>query len=207
MKKVFLALLVMTGVALSSFTTGEIISLAIGSSMPKAEVKMKDVITGKETTLSQSMKENGLLVIFSCNTCPYVIKHEKVIIAEAAHAKTNKIGCIIINSNEAKREGDDSFDAMKAYAKSQGYEMPYTVDAKSELADAFGATRTPEVFLFDKNMKLVYKGAYTDDSDPVNATKWYLKDAMNELKDGKAVTVTSSKSVGCSIKRVVAVKN
>ncbi len=57
------------------------------------------------------------------------------------------------------------------------------------------------VYLFDKNLKLVYHGAYTDDSDPVNATKFFLKDAMNELKDGKVVTITSAKSVGCTIKR------
>ncbi len=187
--------------------SGIISSIAIGTSLPKANVKVKDVISGKEITLNENKKENGLLVVFSCNTCPYVIKHEKVIIEEAKHAKESKIGIVIINSNEAKRDADDSFEAMKAYAKKQGYDFPYAVDAKSELADAFGATRTPEAFLFDKNMKLVYKGAYTDDSDPANATKFFLKDAINEVKDGKPVTVTSAKSVGCTIKRVVAQKN
>ncbi len=202
MKKLFFPSLLIAGITMYAFTTGELASIAVGTALPKVDVKMKDVMSGKETTLSENKKENGLLVVFSCNTCPFVIKHEKVILEEAKHAKENKIGVVLINSNEAKRDGDDSFNAMKTYAAKQGYDFPYTVDAKSELADAFGATRTPEAFLFDKNGKLVYKGAYTDDSDPANATKFFLKDAINEMKDGKAVTVTSAKSVGCTIKRM-----
>jgi thioredoxin-related protein len=207
MKNLFASTLFVAALVLSAFTTGDITSIAIGTSLPKAGDKMKDAVSGKEITLTQSKKENGLLVVFSCNTCPYVIKHEKVIMEEAKHAKEGKIGVVVINSNEGKRADDDSFEAMKTYAKVQGYDFPYTVDAKSAFADAFGATRTPEVFLFDKNMKLVYKGAYTDDSDPVNATAFHLKNAINEVVAGKAVTVTSAKSVGCTIKRVVTPKN
>ncbi len=201
MKKGIFTLSCLSILFLFAFKLTEITPIAIGSAMPKADVKMKEVMSGKEITLAQAKKENGLLVIFSCNTCPYVIKHQNIMIEEGKHAETSKIGCIVVNSNEGKRDGDDSYDAMKKYAKEQGYTMPYTVDKNSELADAFGATRTPEVYLFDKNLKLVYHGAYTDDSDPVNATKFFLKDAMNELKDGKVITVTSAKSVGCTIKR------
>ena len=164
---------------------------------------MKDVISAKEITLKDSKKANGLLVVFSCNTCPFVIKHEAAIKDMIKQTADAKIGYVIINSNEAKRDGDDSFDAMKKYAASQGYDFPYTADVNSVLADAFGATRPPEAFLFDKNLKLVYKGAFTDDSDPANATKFFLKDAVNALKDGKEVPVSSAKSVGCSIKRKV----
>ena len=96
---------------------------------------------------------------------------------------------------------------MRVYASKQGYDFPYAVDKNSELADAFGATRTPEVFLFDKNLKLVYKGAYTDDTDPAMAKVFYLKDAINAVKDEKAVAVSSTKSVGRTIKRVVAKKD
>jgi len=184
-----------------AFTLGEIHSIEIGTALPKPGIKMKNVLNGKETTLLENKKENGLLVVFSCNTCPFVIKHQHIMIEEAKHAAESKIGIVVINSNEGKREGDDSFNAMKEYAKSQGFNFPYTIDVNSELADAFGATRTPEAFLFDKNLKLVYKGAYTDNSDPANATKFFLKDAINELKEGKAITVSSAKSVGCTIKR------
>ena len=93
---------------------------------------------------------------------------------------------------------------MRVYASKQGYDFPYTVDKNSELADAFGATRTPEVFLFDKNFKLVYKGAYVDDTELANAKIFYLKDAITSVKDGIAVAVSSTKSVGCTIKRVAA---
>lgn len=213
MNKLFFPALLIAGIITTSFTPKQctdksnITSIDIGASLPKADVKMKDVMSGKEITLAENKKENGLLVVFSCNTCPFVIKHEKVILEEAKHAKENKIGFVIINSNEALREKDDSFDAMKKYAEKQGYDFPYTADKNSELADAFGATRTPEAFLFDKNLKLVYKGAYTDDSNPANATKFFLKDAINEVRDGKTVTVSSAKSVGCTIKRVSVAKN
>lgn len=202
MKKLFFLLPLIAG-AVTAFSPADITSIAVGTALPKGNVKMKDVLSGKEISLSESKKENGLLVVFSCNTCPIVIKHEKAILAEAKHAKESKIGVVLINSNEALRDGADSFDAMKKYGEKQGYDFPYTTDKNSELADAFGATRTPEAFLFDKNLKLVYKGAYTDDADPANAAKFFLKDAINEVKDGKAVTVSSAKSVGCSIKRIV----
>ena len=203
MKKSFiLSSALIAGIIISAFTTGELTSIDIGTALPKGDVKLKD-ISGKEITLNDSKKENGLLVVFSCNTCPFVIKHEAAIKDMSKQTKDSKIGYVIINSNEAQREGADSFDAMKKYAAGQGYDFPYTVDANSELANAFRATRTPEAFLFDKNLKLVYKGAYTDDSDPANATKFFLKDAVNALRDGKAITVSSAKSVGCTIKRKV----
>jgi cytochrome oxidase Cu insertion factor (SCO1/SenC/PrrC family) len=209
MKKIFLLCsAIIAGIIISAFTShqqcsgtgGNITSIEIGTTLPKGDVKLKD-ISGKEITLKDCKKENGLLVVFSCNTCPFVIKHQAAIKDMGKQTKDCKVGYVIINSNEAKRDGDDSFDAMKKYAESQGYDFPYTVDVNSALADAFGATRTPEAFLFDKNLKLVYKGAYTDDSDPANATKFFLKDAVNALRDGKPVPVSSAKSVGCGIKR------
>lgn len=206
MKKILSPILLLATVLLSAFT-GEIASLQVGAALPKGDVKMLNVINGKEITLNEYKKENGLLVVFSCNTCPFVIKQEKQILETAKLAKESNMGVVIINSNEAKRNGDDSLHAMKVYARKQGYDFPYTIDKNSELADAFGATRTPEVFLFDKDLKLVYKGAYTDDTDPAMAKVFYLKDAINEVKAGKPVTVSSTKSVGCTIKRVVAKKD
>ncbi len=201
MKKItLLSSALIATIIISAFTTGEMTSINIGTTLPKGDVKLKD-ISGKEITLTNSKKENGLLVVFSCNTCPFVIKHEAAIKDMAKQTKDCKVGYVLINSNEAQRDGADSFDAMKKYATGQGYDFPYTADNNSELANAFGANRTPEAFLFDKNLKLVYKGAYTDDSDPANATKFFLKDAVNALRDGKEVPVSSAKSVGCTIKR------
>ena len=199
--KILISSAVIIGLAVTVFTTDTPSSLPIGAPLPKGEIKMQDV-SGKEVALNDSKMTNGLLVVFSCNTCPFVVKHESAILETGKYAKENKIGYVIINSNEAQREGVDSFDAMKKYAEKQGYSFAYTVDASSALADAFGATRTPEAFLFDKNLKLVYKGAFTDDSDPKAAKTFYLKDAISSLRDGKEITMNSTKSVGCTIKRI-----
>ena len=176
-------------------------TLPIGSSMPKAEVKLKD-ISGKDITLTQAKKDKGVLVMFSCNTCPYVIKNQQRTLDIAAFAEKNNVGIIILNSNEGQRNDEDSYEAMKSYAKEQQYKWYYAVDKNNELADAFGATRTPECFLFDSNLKLVYHGAIDDNpSDPENIKRHHLQQAITEMIAGKEVSYKESKSVGCGIKR------
>jgi hypothetical protein len=92
---------------------------------------------------------------------------------------------------------------MQAYAKQQSYSWFYAEDKNNELADAFGASRTPECFLFNKNGKLVYHGAIDDNpGDEAGVNRHHLKEAMNEVLSGKQVSVQQSKSVGCSIKRI-----
>ena len=140
--------------------------------------------------------------MFSCNTCPYVVKNQERTLAISKFATDNKVGVIILNSNEALRGDDDSYSAMQAYAKEQGYKWNYVVDRNHEVADAFGANRTPECFLFDKNLKLVYHGAIDDSPSDVSAIKRvHLQEAIKEMVAGKEVTVKESRSVGCSIKR------
>ena len=175
--------------------------LAIGSSLPGSEIKMKDV-SGKEVSFKDAMKKNGLLVMFSCNTCPFVIKHQDKTKEIAGYALQNEIGVIILNSNEAKRNEDDSFEDMKAYAKNQDYKWYYTLDTDSKMADALGATMTPESFLFNKEGKLVYHGAINDrPRDPNNGQNYYLKIAIDETVSGKSVTTTKYPQLGCTIKR------
>ena len=175
--------------------------LPIGSALPNGDIKMKDILN-REVSLLDAKKKNGLLVMFSCNTCPYVIKNQERTKAIAKYALQNKIGVILLNSNEAQRNDDDSFEAMKTYAKNQGYKWYYAVDKNAVLADAFGANRTPENFLFNKNMKLVYHGAIDDNpTDANNVTRQHLKEAIMEISNGKEVSVKESRSVGCSIKR------
>lgn len=200
MKKILLSTFALAAFAMLSFTlSGE---LPIGSDMPKADVKMKD-ISGKEVSLKDAKKENGLLVMFSCNTCPWVVKNQSRTNEIAQYALDNNIGVILLNSNEAQRDDDDSFEAMKKYAKNQGYNWYYTVDANSVLADAFGANRTPETFLFNKQGKLVYHGAIDDNPNSGDDVKRkHLKEAINEMIGGKEVTVKTSRSMGCNIKRV-----
>jgi len=91
---------------------------------------------------------------------------------------------------------------MKRRAQKQGYSFPYALDEDHKLADAFGATRTPEIFLFDSNMKLVYHGAIDDnanDASTVEAT--YAEDAIRELVAGSGISQQETKSLGCTIKR------
>ena len=188
-------------IALSTSSFTRIDGLQIGGIMPKADVKMLN-ISNKEISIKDVMKKNGVLVMFSCNTCPYVIKNEARIKAISEYALQNEVGVILLNSNEAYRENDDSFEAMKAYAKTQNFKWNYVVDKNHELADAFGANRTPECFLFNSNKTLVYHGAIDDSPADVNAIKRiHLKEAINELVAGKDITVKESRSVGCSIKR------
>ena len=199
MKKIFFALTGFAIVTIMAFKSGE--PLQIGSAMPKADVKLKD-ISGKEIAMQDAKKDKGLLVMFSCNTCPYVIKNQQRTLAIGEYAQKMNVGVILLNSNEALRGDDDSYDAMKAYAKTQNYKWNYVVDKNNEVADAFGANRTPECFLFDKNLKLVYHGAIDDNPSDASAVgKQHLKNAIDELTAGKEITVKESRSVGCSIKR------
>jgi thioredoxin-related protein len=204
MKKILFAALPVAAVALL-FAKPVVDPLPLGSPVPKAEVKMKD-ISGKEVSLKEAQKKNGLLVMFSCNTCPYVIKNQSRTLEAAKYAGGFDIGVAILNSNEANRSGDDSFDAMKEYAKGQGYtgyNSYYLVDNNSQMADAFGANRTPECFLFDKNGKLVYHGAIDDNpNDANNVSRKHLVAAIDDIVAGREVSVKESKSVGCTIKRV-----
>lgn len=199
MKKIFVflsAVLIFTAMA---FTLSEV--LPIGSILPKADVKLKD-ISGKEVSIKEVKKENGVLVMFSCNTCPYVIKNQTRTLEVAAHAEKNNVGIIILNSNEGQRDDADSYEAMKAYAKEQGYKWHYAVDKDNEMADAFGANRTPECFLFNKELKLVYHGAIDDNpSNAKSVTRHHLLEAINEMVAGKEISYKESRSVGCGIKR------
>jgi thioredoxin-related protein len=202
MKKLLLLLSSFAVLTLTSFVAPY--ELPIGATLPKTNVLLKDV-SGKEVSLKDVKKQNGLLVMFSCNTCPYVIKNQPRTKEIAAYAMQNKIGVILINSNEGQRNSDDSFEAMKQYAKDQGYNWYYVVDKKSELADAFGANKTPECFLFSKDEKLVYHGAIDDNpgGEISEVGRKHLKEAINEVLNNKDVTVKTSRSVGCTIKRVL----
>lgn len=177
--------------------------LQIGDTAPMTSKKMKD-ISGKDMSLADAKMDNGLLVIFSCNTCPYVIAWEDQYNPLYDMGKKNDIGVVLINSNEAKRKGDDSMEMMKSHASDLDYKMPYLVDTNSKLADAFGANTTPHIYLFDGDMKLVYKGAINDkfESSDKTAKNFYLEEAMKALSAGKEIKVKETQNRGCSIKRV-----
>ena len=176
-------------------------SLPLGSAIPKADVRVKDV-SGKDVTLQQVKQSGGLLVMFSCNTCPYVIRNQVRTKEISAYAAGHQIGVILLNANEGDRSGGNSFAGMQSYAKVQGYQWYYALDNNSILADAFGASRTPECYLFDKSGRLVYHGAIDDSpGDPDQVKRHHLKNAIDEMLAGKEVSVKETRSVGCSISR------
>jgi peroxiredoxin len=200
MKSIKLALLASIAyIGLTAFVGSG--SLEIGDAAPMQATKMKST-SGEMVSLEDVKASNGLLVMFTCNTCPFVVAWEDRYTSIQQQAKKNNIGVILVNSNEGKRDGDDSFDAMKKHGKEQGFTAPYVVDNDSKLANAFGAATTPHVYLFDKAMKLAYVGAIDDNYKSANdADKHYLKDAMNSLVAGKKINPNKTKALGCSIKR------
>ena len=176
-------------------------TLSIGSDLPKGDVTMKD-IRDEDISMKDAKRKNGLLVMFSCNTCPYVIKNQERTRAICKYALQNNIGVILLNSNETQRRNEESFEAMQQYAKDQKYEWYYVVDKNNIIADAFGANRTPENFLFNKDLKLVYHGAIDDNpTDAANVKRQHLRNAMNEMLIDKDISVKESRSMGCAIKR------
>lgn len=178
-------------------------TLEIGDKMPMEGYVMMNV-NGDKYVLGKETKESkGTLVIFSCNTCPFVVQWEDRYADINQIAEATGVEFILINSNQAKRNGDDSFDAMKEHAQTQKYTMPYLVDENSKLANAFGAKTTPHVFLFNVDGVLVYKGSIDDNSKNKNEVKeTYLFTALKELASGKKITTSETKAVGCSIKRL-----
>ena len=178
------------------------VTLNIGQKMPLEEIEILDV-NDRIMSLNENLKDNGILVVFTSNSCPFVLMWEDRYKLIEEKCMNSGFGMVYINSNQAKRDGDDSVDKMKNHSKKMGYSFPYLIDENSKLANAFGAKTTPHIFLFDKGKKLVYKGSIDDNYKSINdVNKNYLIDALEEVSNQKIVTVNKTKAVGCSIKRV-----
>ena len=175
-------------------------ALSLGDIAPMSTVKMKSV-DGREQSIADVRGVKGTLVMFSCNHCPYVKAWENRIAAIGNGAPAQGIGVIVINSNDPSEYADDDFPEMQKRAKEKGFRFPYVVDATSDVARAFGATRTPEVYLFDDAGKLVYKGAIDDNAQDADKVKSrYLADAIDALSSGREIAEKESRAIGCSIK-------
>lgn len=175
-------------------------ALPLGAAIPMADAKMKNV-DGKELSLADVRGPAGTLVVFTCNHCPFAKAWESRIVALGNAYASKGIGVIAVNANDPKVAAEDSFEVMQQRAKEKGMRFPYVVDATSNLARAFGATRTPEAFVFDKDGKLVYHGAVDDNGqDEAKVENPYLKNALDAVAAGGEVAVKETKSIGCSIK-------
>jgi hypothetical protein len=140
-------------------------------------------------------------VVFTCNHCPWAKAWEQRIVTIGNTYSKRGVGVIAVNPNDPSRYAEDDFTTMQKRAKQRGMKYPYVVDATSEMARAFGASATPEAFLFDAEGKLVYHGTIDDNAhEPQKVTARYLEDALNAVIGGKAVAVQETKALGCSIK-------
>ena len=201
-----ISLLLVVILMIQSFVKNDM--LEIGATIPSSEKKMLN-IDDKEYSFDDLKKENGLLIIFSCNTCPFVIGNgsksegwENRYLELGDISKDLKVGMVLVNSNAAKRDDGDSFSDMQNHYKQKGYNSYYVIDPNSEMADAFGALTTPHVYLFDNNMKLVYRGAIDDNVKKSSDVKeFYLQDALNNMVAGKTIEPQITRQLGCSIKR------
>lgn len=170
----------------------------------KAEdFKLKN-IDGKILSMADYKDAKGLIVIFTCNHCPFSVAYEDRIIDLHKRYADKGYPVIAINPNDVKAQPDDSFDKMKERAKKKKFPFAYLHDETQEIAKRFGATRTPHVYVVSKketDFIVEYIGAIDDNSnEPQNVKTKYLENALNELIEGKAVSQNFTKAIGCTIK-------
>lgn len=181
-----------------SLTPSQMISL--GTKAPA--FSLPDVVSGKAVSLSDFEGKKGLLVMFICNHCPYV-KHIAGELAKLGRYYLDKdIGIVAICANDVSTHPDDSPEKMKQEAMMRGYEFPYLYDESQEVAKAYSAACTPDFFLFDDRMKLVYRGQL-DDSRPGNnvpVTGKDLRGAIEAVLYGNTMPGPQKPSIGCNIK-------
>ncbi len=170
----------------------------IGDAAPSADIKMKGV-DGKSVSIAEVKGQKGTLVIFSCNHCPFAQKWEGRILELGKTYGTQGIGIIMVNPNDPAAQPSDSYAEMQQRAQERQYMFPYVVDEGSAVTRAFGATRTPESYLFNKDGKLVYHGAVDDNKESDSVDKTYLKDALEAVVGGHDVAVKETRPIGCGI--------
>ena len=174
--------------------------LSIGNEILGVDYILKN-IDGNDTSLDKLKKSNGILVVFSCNTCPWVIRWQDRYNILSAFSRKNDIGFVAVNSNARLHESVDSMDEMIYHATTNEYGFPYVLDKDAKLAKAFGAMKTPHVYLFNSDNKLVYTGAIDDNAKSAKKVKNnYLMDAIRALGTNKKIKINETKALGCSIK-------
>lgn len=170
----------------------------IDSSMPGFNLPGVD---GKNYSADTFKDSQALVVIFSCNHCPYVQAYEDRIIELQKSYKDKGVAIVAINSNDTTNYPEDSYIHMVERAGKKGFNFPYLRDEDQKTAEAYGASHTPEIFLFNKERKLVYKGKIDDNwKEPEKVRTKYLQNAIDELLEGKEISVPETFSIGCTIK-------
>ena len=152
--------------------------------------------------LADYANKEAIGVFFTCNHCPYARAWEDRLIEIQADFAGRGVQLVAISANDAKRYPDDSFPMMKERSKEKGFNFPYLYDESQEIARAYGAERTPEIFLFDKGGALRYHGTVDDNyDDPAAERSPYFRDALGTVLEGHHPLTTHTVPVGCTIKR------
>ena len=174
--------------------------LALGTVAP--EFSLMDTVSEKTMNLHAMNGEVGTLIMFICNHCPFVIHVNPEIVKMAKEFQSKGIQFIAISSNDVEKYPEDAPHFMRIKAKAENYTFPYLYDEDQTVAKAYDAACTPDFFLFDNELKLVYRGQL-DDSRPGNGsplTGIDLSNAMENLIKGKEISAIQKPSIGCNIK-------
>jgi peroxiredoxin len=173
-------------------------NLKINSSAPDFNLPGVD---GKKYSLDSFKNKHALIVIFSCNHCPYVQAYEGRMKQIQDDYKEKGVAVVAINSNEDNEYPEDSFENMKKRADEQKFNFLYLRDDDQSVARAYDATHTPEIFLFDNERKLAFHGKIDDNwQEPNKVQNHYLRNALDELLEGKEISVPETFTIGCTIK-------
>lgn len=161
-------------------------------------------IDGKMVSLSDYKEAKGILLIFTCNTCPYAVAYEDRIIALDKKYKDKGVPVIAINPNNPQVQPGDSFEKMQQRAREKGFTFPYLLDEGQEVYPRYGATRTPHVFLLENTAEghiVRYIGTIDDNYQDAGAVETrYVEDAVDAMLQGKKIEVPTTRAIGCSIK-------
>jgi len=157
-------------------------------------------VDGRNHTIDEYADATILVLMQSCNHCPYVLAWEGRIDALAREYADRGVRFVAVNSNDAEAYPADSFDAMVEHAREAGYSFDYLFDESQKVARALGSERTPEAFVFDADRRLVYHGAVDDNREETDVTTNYLRDALEAALAGETPPVADTPPVGCTVK-------
>ncbi|MGH7387748.1 MAG: thioredoxin family protein [Candidatus Methylomirabilales bacterium] len=158
-------------------------------------------VDGQTYSLKGFSEKTVLVVVFSCNHCPYVQAYEDRLVAIQRDYRDRGVQLLAINSNDDRRYPEDNFDNMITRAKGKGFNFPYLRDGSQQVAHAYGATHTPQLFVFDAHRRLRYTGKIDDNwQRPEAVRRRYLQEALDELLRGREPTESTTHAIGCTIK-------
>jgi len=175
------------------------IASTIGLGTPAPDFDLPGV-DNRRYSLASFRDKPALVVIFSCDHCPYVKDYETRMVAIQKEYAAKGVQLVAINSNDDKAYPEDSFPEMVKRAKEKGFNFPYLRDESQSVVEAYGGICTPHVFAFDSKRILRYRGRIDDSRDPSKVTSHDLRNALDDLLAGRPVRVADTKPFGCSIK-------